>query len=211
MTKSDTLLVTVITTADYMARWNVYPSNDAMDWIDNAVKVTAYYDRVMWKAVKDAYNGLLTAYEFEDIMLKQISYQFRRGWMAGLRELGLKEITPEMEEQLQEAMLEEIGYVQGLMDDIVQAARDESGVDQFRTRVKMWAHRYDEMRNRALLFAGGETMLTWEYGETEDHCADCKSYEGITRPSIEWQKFKAPQSRELECGGWRCDCRLVVL
>jgi len=209
MTKRDELLVTVITTADYMARWDVL-SDDVMDWIDAAIKTTSYYDRVMWKAVRDAYNGLLTAYEFEDIMLQQISFQFRRGWLAGLRELGAS-MTPEMEAELQDAMVEELTYVQKLMNDITQAARDESGYDQFRDRVRMWAHRYDEMRNRALLFAGGNTLLTWEYGATEDHCDDCREYEGTTRAAIEWQKYKAPQSRELECGGWRCDCRLVPL
>ena len=217
MTKRDELLTVladalrpVTATTDYMARWNVYPSHEAMDWIDAAIKTTSYYDRVMWKAVRDAYSGLLTAYEFEDIMLKQISFQFRRGWLAGLRELGLS-MTPEMEAELQAAMVEEIGYVQKLMDDIRQAAIDESGHDQFRDRVRMWAHRYDEMRNRALLFAGGNTLLTWEYGATEDHCTDCKEYESTTRTAIDWQKYEAPQSRELECGGWRCDCKLVIV
>ena len=46
MTKRDELLVTVITTADYMARWDVL-SDDVMDWIDAAIKTTSYYDRVM--------------------------------------------------------------------------------------------------------------------------------------------------------------------
>ena len=216
MTKRDELLVTVITTADYMARWDVL-SDDVMDWIDAAIKTTSYYDRVMWKAVRDAYNGLLTAFEFEDIMLKQISYQFRRGWLAGLRELGLS-MTPEMEAELQAAMVEEIGYVQKLMDDIRQAAIDESGYDQFRDRVRMWAHRYDEMRNRALLFAGGNTLLTWELGNTEIHCdgskgndKNCLSRAGMTKPAADWNRDVRPQSRELECGGWRCDCRLVMV
>jgi len=98
------------------------------------------------------------------------------------------------------------------MDDIAQAARDESGYDQFRSRVRMWAHRYDEMRNRALLFAGGNTLLTWEYGATEEHCTDCKEYEGTTRAAVEWQKIfnetgHRPQARKLSCNGYNCDCR----
>ena len=205
----DTLLATVTTTADYLASCGYYISDDMADALDAmTAKVASYYDRVMWKAVRDAYDGFLTAYEFEDVMLKQISFQFRRGWLAGLRELGA-EMTAEMEAELQDAMVEETTYVQKLMDDIVQAARDESGYGQFRGRVKMWAHRFDEMRNRALLSAGGNVLLTWEYGATEEHCTDCKEYEGTTRTATEWKKYKAPQGRDLECGGWRCDCRLV--
>jgi hypothetical protein len=211
--KRDELLANVVVTTDYMARWNIYPSNDAMEWIDNALKTEAYYYRVMIRAVRDAYNGLLTQREFEDVMLKQIEFQFRRGWLAGLRELGV-EMTPAMELELDAAMVEEIGYVQGLMDDIVQAARDESGYDQFRPRVRMWANRWDEMRNRALIFAGGETPLTWKLGKTEEHCTDCLGYANTTRTANDWQRIyeetgHRPQSRDLECHGYQCDCEMV--
>lgn len=54
-----------------------------------------------------------------------------------------------------------------------------------------------------------EPSLTWRLGATEQHCTDCASLDGQTMTVSEWKAAGIqPQSPDLECGGWRCDCRL---
>ena len=45
-------------------------------------------------------------------------------------------------------------------------------------------------------------------GKTEQHCADCSAYAGRVMTGAEWAKEKQPQSRELACKGYNCDCTL---
>lgn len=217
--QTDFILSTLATAADHAAKHGIYPSGDLDAWLTSALKTSDYYARVMWRAVKDAYNGLLTAYDFETIMLNQISSQFRRGYNDGLRELGLSpsDMLPEWEAELQDLMAQELTYVKRLMDDIREAARNEEGYKQFRNRVDMWARRFEEMKSLAMLRAGTlvDKLLTWDLGPTE-HCTDCKGYADVgPLPASYWMETERktghrPQSRTLECNGYNCQCSFGV-
>lgn len=57
-----------------------------------------------------------------------------------------------------------------------------------------------------------ETEYTWRLGATEQHCRTCLENDGQTKTASAWRALAAvgikPQGTGLECGGWRCDCRL---
>lgn len=56
-----------------------------------------------------------------------------------------------------------------------------------------------------------EPRYTWRLGATEQHCGDCLRLDGVTLTASEWARAGIkPQSPQLECGGWRCDCRLEL-
>lgn len=54
--------------------------------------------------------------------------------------------------------------------------------------------------------------LRWDLGKTELHCKDCANLNGQIHTAEEWRAAGIqPQSFQLECEGWRCDCRLTPL
>lgn len=214
------LLAVVTTTADYMARWNVYPSDEADAWITAAVKTVKHYERVMRELVHDLYNERITPFDFESGMLDLIANQYRRAWNEGMRLAGLSpaDMTAEMERLLQEAMSNELQYVQGLIDDILAGRINGVGFDSFYNRVDMWANRYVDIRNRAKIAAGmllGKKYV-WRRGPTSDGCLDCVSYDGQVKTAAEWDEIfrttgHRPQSHTLGCKGFRCLCELELV
>lgn len=183
-------------------------------------KTTGYYFNVLWKAVRDAYDGLLTAFEFEQIFLDQIASQFRRGFYDGLRAVGLnppKDMKPEWEAELQKLMTQEITYVQRLMDDIVAAAKADSGYAQFRSRIDIWSQRYEEIKSLAIMLASQtiDGMVQWVIGRTEESCWDCLKYAAMGPQTaaywldVERSTGHRPQSRALACHGYNCKCQFV--
>lgn len=52
-------------------------------------------------------------------------------------------------------------------------------------------------------------MYEWKLGQTEEHCSTCIRLNGQVHRLRNWvDRGWLPQSSKLECGGWRCDCRL---
>lgn len=52
----------------------------------------------------------------------------------------------------------------------------------------------------------------WRLGATERHCRDCAHLNGQIHRASEWRAAGImPQSPDLECGGWNCDCSLVLI
>lgn len=68
------------------------------------------------------------------------------------------------------------------------------------------------------VYATGQTSdrqnnwYMWQLGATERHCKDCLHLNGQIHTAEEWKAAGIqPQSPDLECGGWNCDCRLVYI
>lgn len=56
-----------------------------------------------------------------------------------------------------------------------------------------------------------EPVFEWVLGGTIDHCTDCLELNGQTHTAAEWRAAGIePQSPDLECGGWNCDCRFEL-
>ena len=131
-------LAQIAVTADKVAKLGVYAKNDA--YLTEALKTENYYQRVMWQAVRDMYNGGINSFEFESVMVQLIESQLRRAWNAGMREIGLDpsvDMTPDFEAELQSIMLNEFEYVPKLVADISEAIALQTNIDPFKTRVEM--------------------------------------------------------------------------
>ena len=54
-----------------------------------------------------------------------------------------------------------------------------------------------------------EPYYMWVYGDTK-HCTDCEGLNGVILSAEEWRRAGIqPQSPDLECGGWNCQCQFV--
>lgn len=82
------------------------------------------------------------------------------------------------------------------------------------SRVRLWANKRLEALHLGMLTRTArrdepEPRYVWRLGATEKHCRDCARLNGQVHTASEWARAGIrPQSADLECGGWRCDCRL---
>jgi hypothetical protein len=93
----------------------------------------------------------------------------------------------------------------------VDAAKNELGWDGMLARAELWANRYTDTVNIAILTTK-EQKLVWNLGATEEHCETCAALNGIVAWASEWELAnvhpQSPPNDLLECGGWKCDCSL---
>jgi hypothetical protein len=202
--------------ADQAAKYyKTYATADA--FLTATLKTEGFYQRAMWKATRDLYNGEMGLTAFEDTMIELITGQLRRAWNEGLRTLNLDpqvDQTEEGENFLQDIMLSELSFVDGFADAVLAAARAQEPIDQFRARVDIWVNRYPDVVNQAIQFyAQTGQRLRWQLGQTEQHCQTCSALNNIVAFASEWEtsgvKPQSPPNDLLSCSGWHCDCSLV--
>src|SRR5512133_1859375 len=175
------------------------------------IKTEGSYRRQVWNIIRDLYNGEIDEYQFVDDFNVFIDNQFGRAWREGARDMGVNpnQFTDEDYNELARRIEEEQGHMLQLADDLLSARASQSGLEPFRGRADMYANRYNDILNAAHVWFGGKRMLEWQYGDT-DHCNDCSRLNGIVASADDWKESGwQPQSRDLECGGYHCQCRLV--
>jgi len=182
--------------------------------VEEATKTVAYFRRALNQAVLDFYRDDITAFEFIDKVSSLIDGQFRRAWNQGARDVGFdpKDMTDDDILTIMERIDRELEYVLDFAGGIENARLTGGSVAPFQSRVDMWANRYNEIRAWARVYFGGMTRFIWVLGPTE-HCASCKRLSGTVATGTQWSFARAegiyPQSRRLECGGYRCQCSLI--
>ncbi len=135
-----------------------------------------------------------------------------QAWEIGARRGGIEpgEMTGREQSERLNFIQTQQAFVGRFVRDIHDSRAVTGGtVDRFLARVDIWAQRYHHAVELAHQMAASDRKAVWVYGDTIDHCGDCSRVEGrVHRRSI-WQKYGwFPGSAALECGGWRCDCRL---
>jgi hypothetical protein len=73
----------------------------------------------------------------------------------------------------------------------------------------LWANSVARTETIGQTLSRDDPWYIWELGNTEKHCRDCLHLNGQIHRASEWRAAGiAPQSPDLECGGWHCDCKL---
>lgn len=113
----------------------------------------------------------------------------------------------------------ERGFARRLADDLFRdkanLPRDAGEalavlVARYGQRLRMWSNSLRKIYADGEGFALGNAMVEWIYGDTIDHCRSCEAAAGQVHRRNAWRDAGIePQNRNLECGGWLCDCRLV--
>lgn len=181
------------------------------------------FQRSMWKATKELY-GNRASFQFGSFMLDLIEQQYGRAWREGMKSLELdpkNDMTSDASAILQDAIVAEFEHVQRFAQDVITAAYNKAGYEQFRQRIDMWANRYNQIREMAIrTFAATQQRLQWVEGDTLMKCDICKRLDGIVAFAQEWDMlnvhpqhapnpYLAPSDGKTGCSGWHCDCKLV--
>ena len=106
----------------------------------------------------------------------------------------------------------------------VAAGRPEQtageGRDKLRNRLALWVFTLAGMDAVGKVHSPPAVMrgelteqeFQWLLGLTEKHCSTCLEMDGQTKQTSAWRALAAigvePQGAGLECGGWKCDCKL---
>ena len=186
------------------------------------VKTMEMFDRQLWSYSLEFFRGEISDGEFEQSFIDAIENQLTRAWNEGADEVGvaIEDMTSEDLDILQGLINDEIGYLTGLGVDIIDAKEATAGMDEkealdafrssFRSRIDVWASKYNEMVNKSKIHFGGKTRLVWRLGATEEHCTTCSYLDGLVAFAYEWEQAGVypgeSGSEVLECGGWRCSC-----
>lgn len=162
--------------------------------------------------VRGFWSGAIDRGQFDDEMRNAINRRLAEAFEEGARECGIRpdEFTQEEWVALGKAVQSELSYVSGLGDAIAENSRENEGkLGPLFTRVEMWVNRYNDVKNRAKTLICGDLKYRWELGPTE-HCVDCARMSGRVYRGSVWRKYGIlPQSHDLACGGFRCQCSLV--
>lgn len=179
-----------------------------------AMKTYDYFLSVLERLIETVYNGTLGG-EFigilEDLILGQISQAYESAWTDEGNELPVPDY---LRDASQAAVRDQQSYVDGFYREIIDARVDGTPINPLLARASLWANRYNESYNDALLLIGSKEggNLVWRLGATEKHCSSCSSLNGIVARASEWESLDVhPQGAPnglLECGGWKCDCSL---
>ena len=150
--------------------------------------------------------------QFDSSMRTAIDANLTLAWYAGAKECGIApdEITPSEQLKLAEYIFVQYSYISGVGEFIVANSKANKG--KLRTvygRAELWINKYNEVKNTAKTMACGDQKLIWKYGSTRDHCSTCAAMVGKVKRASQWLAHGIlPQSKRLECGGWRCQCHL---
>ena len=202
-----------IKSAEIAEAFGVGTGGITLQSLKEAIKTIGQYQRQLRRAVLEYFRGDINAFGFIDAMSDAIEQQFRKAWREGIRDAGLnplKDSDPMLDAELEKRISDEINlYVLPFAADI-EKARDSGGeIDPLYTRVDMWVNRYNDIVNAARLAYSKNERMEWVLGPTE-HCDTCLSLSGIVAYGNVWSASPwRPQGRNLQCGGFRCQCALV--
>lgn len=167
--------------------------------------------------VRGLWSGAISLGQFSDEMRGIINRRLTQAWDEGAAECGIKpdEYTIDEQSALGNAIRSELGYVTefGLA---IQADSQANGgkLQPFFSRVETWANRYNDYKNRAKTMSCQDQKLVWILGATEQHCRTCPRLNGKVKRASFWQSSgirpQSPPNPSIECGGWRCQCRLEL-
>jgi hypothetical protein len=178
------------------------------------LKTYDYFLSTLTRMITAVYNGNMGG-DFIDVMANLISGQltqaFNQAWKDEENEGDLPDY---LTGPLEEMILSEYDHVDGLYKDTVDARVDKTPIDPLLVRAAMWANRWTDAYNTAVALITKEQggNMIWKLGETEQHCPECASLNGITARASEWDQLgvhpQQPPNEILTCGGWQCDCSL---
>jgi hypothetical protein len=168
--------------------------------------------RRAWRSItRGLWSGVLTYVQAYEEALVALRRGMRSAWHEGLAEFGIQpdEMTSDEKAALEGMTVGQSQYINGFLVAIEERSRAKGGkLSPLFTRAGMWIQRYNEARERAKSLASANPKLKWFYGDTIDHCFDCRHVVGRVYRKETWDRYGwIPGSRSLSCGGWQCDCK----
>lgn len=181
------------------------------------IKTFGYFGDTLDRLVKDLFNKHIDELEFVQVAEDLLYGQLRDAWMEGMAVNGLTEddMTPEYETELGGLIQAQNEQLLDFADAIVEESNaPDASIDGLLARADLWNNAYLDVYNQAIAYtADAADKFEWVLGNTEHHCETCEALDGTIATAEDWLasgiRPQDPPNDQLECGGWRCDCKLV--
>jgi hypothetical protein len=172
------------------------------------------YRKSLRDNVRGLWSGSIDYMQFTRAMISTIDRRLRQAWLEGAQACGISEneLTPEEQIAMHQAITNEFNFIEGFANDIEMGSKARGGkLKPLLIRVEMWANRYRDITNRAKTMACKDQKLVWVLNPAKENCSSCIKLNGKVKRSSQWERAGIrPQHPDLECGGWRCGCDLIV-
>lgn len=172
----------------------------------------AGYQLNLRAAVRGLWSGQIDFDAAFGMLLQAIDRGFTQAWTEGAKECGIEpgEWTAEERTALAVRIGEEKTYIYTLLEAVEAGRKGVGKLAPLYTRLQMWVNRYQDVKNQAKTMACADQKLKWVLGPTE-HCETCMKAAGKVKRASQWAKTDLrPQAPCLQCGGYRCQCSLVL-
>lgn len=171
----------------------------------------ANFRRGLRSAVRGLWSKAISESQFIDAMQSAIQRNLTVAWQEGATECGIgADELSEAEIEARDAFIDnQYSFIGGFGEAIGEDGDNRLG--DLYSRIELWVNRYGEIRDRAKAMACADQKLEWRINvRCKEHCSSCTRLNGKVKRGSYWNKTILPRSRDLECGGWRCCCSLMV-
>ena len=175
------------------------------------------FSRDIRGAVRGLWTGVYDFFRFYEEMGRAIERGITSAWYDGAAQCGVlpEELTIDEMKVLRYRISQQTNYLNRFAEVIEAGSKENGGkLTPLMQRAQLWVNRYSDVKNEAQILACGDQKLRWDLGATEQHCRTCYALNGKVKRASFWKKLGVrPQNAPnalLECGGWKCDCDLVV-
>jgi hypothetical protein len=169
--------------------------------------------------IRQATNGEIDRREFEsrveEITIALLLLAFLLGAklsLSGLASNVLAQMTLSANEEIARNAAQNLAndiFINGryIPSETITAERVE---EQRNERTALWAGTILGLYAIGQTYRPDDPFLMWDFSPEKDHCADCARLNGQVHRASEWRASGwQPQSRSLQCRGYRCGCRFV--
>lgn len=166
------------------------------------------FEKAIASTITSAVAGDLTRVRAGIIVRAELDKYGRRAMLDGLSDGGVDAATLTGDDlaTFNTWKVEQSAYVAGLMDAIFKDKVQYTGDG----RAQLWSRKsLDVIYQKGLLSADSNGLYEWRLGATEEHCATCLRMNGVIKRLKQWHEDGIlPQSEQLDCKGFNCDCGL---
>ncbi len=181
--------------------------------MDRLQESKAMYQQSINASVRGLWSGAGDGFWFLDSMLITLRSHLTKAWNEGAAEVGIKpdEMTVQETSARENFINGQFSHLTKFMDAISAGSKANKGLLRVQLkRSQMWAARWDEAKRLGRMMAAADAKQLWVLGRTKVHCSTCGKMSGKVKRSSQFLAHGVlPQTRALECGGWRCLCQLV--
>lgn len=169
-------------------------------------------------------DGEITQDEYESSFEEMIAAAMLLLFLMGgsLSADAIDGLTPAQRKRLDAEIAEQHSYTSGIASDIAGGRYQDEGEDATRRemldrRVGLWLSGVLAAYVVGKMYADNDDeLLQWRLGATKEHCTHCAGFHRQIKTRAEWREIAEkqglyPQSRNLECKGYRCLCNLFEL
>lgn len=167
------------------------------------------YEELLQELAEDALNDRISQAEFLDEAGILVAQQVLLAFLEG-SEKTTNQLTDRDREVIDLQTDENLDALPQFYNDILGFEGNEEPEVNIENRVRMWGNSIFGVFTLGILHGIREGQhMAWVLGAT-DHCDTCLDLSTIVATRAEWRDSGwHTQSRELDCHGYRCQCRIV--